>query len=374
MRIKSCIKLPRFALTLGLLLSFCLTAPGGALAAPDAEAILRELESLPQAEREKKLIEGAKKEGSVIWYTTDAPRATQILFKAFTEKYPFVKPQFVRSKSRELLDRITSEVRADRHLFDLAKTSTETFPMYPAEQVFANYNSPAKAELPANMKGDRWASLFTFIRAMGYNTNMVKKEDLPKTWEDLLDPKWEGRILFDQSSLPEVATLYTRWGKGKASAFLDQLGTSGNLQLRKGRSAIAQLLVAGEAPLAVTIYPYKINGLKKKGAPVDWTLLDPTPAIMQPLSIARHAPHPYSAALLYDFLLSQEGQEVYARMGRAPANPNVEASAPQMKAAIRDSRLLLLGVLSESPETAAINPDEIAKALDEKIVKKAFKK
>jgi iron(III) transport system substrate-binding protein len=346
-----------------------LSAPVHAQDASDAEPLFKKLESMAPADREKTLIEGAKKEGAVVWYSTDSPRATQDVFKAFTDKYPFIKPGFIRGKSQDILDRITTEARAGRRLFDVAKTSTETFGLYPVD-VFASYNSPIKAGLPDNMKGERWASIFTFVRALGYNTNMLKEQDLPKNWEDLLDSKWKGKILFDPSSLPEVMALYERWGMQKASDYFDRLGTSGNLQIRDGRTVITQLISAGEAPLGVTVYPYDVEMLKSKGAPIDWALIDPSPGLLQPTSIARYAPHPYSAALLYDFILSAEGgQKVYAKMGRVPADPNVESKGHREQAAIKDTRMVFN---SEGPGSTVAEDSE--KILNEKILNKAFKK
>jgi iron(III) transport system substrate-binding protein len=360
----------RLALTLGLMCGIGFVTPSLAQDVPDAEPFFKKLETLAPAEREKALIEGAKKEGTVVWYSTDSPRATQDVFKSFTAKYPFLKPGFIRAKSQDVLDRITTESRAGRHLFDVVKSSTETFGMYPVADVFAAYNSPVKAALPDNMKGERWASIFTFVRAMAYNTNMLKEQDLPKTWVDLLDPKWKGKILFDPSSLPEVMTLYSRWGKDKTAEYLDKLGSSGNLQLRDGRTVITQLISAGEVPLGVTAYPYDVEALKAKGAPIDWALLDPSPGLLQPTSIARFAPHPYSAALLYDFILSADGgQKVYANMGRVPADPNVQSKGRREQAAISDPRMVFN---SEGPGSTLADDSE--KMLDEKILKKAFKK
>lgn len=169
--------------------AWSIPSPAWAQGKPDAQSILKKLEGLPQAEREKRLIEGAKKEGEVVWYTIDAPKPTQIVYKAFRKKYPFVKTQFIRAKSRAILDRVLTETRAGKHLFDLAKTSTETFNYYPVKKLFAAYNSPAKDNVPKSMKGERWASIFTFIRAIGYNSDQLKRADLPKTWEELLDPR-----------------------------------------------------------------------------------------------------------------------------------------------------------------------------------------
>jgi iron(III) transport system substrate-binding protein len=352
-------------LWLALAAAVGLAKPAVAIAGADSETLWKGLESLSSADREKTLIDGAKKEGSVVWYTTDGPTPTQEVLKAFSKKYPFVKPGFIRAKSQDVLDRIKTEARAGRNLFDIAKTSSETFGMYPVE-VFAAYNSPEKAAIPMNMRGQRWASVFTFVRGIGYNTNLLKPTDLPKTWEDLLDSRWKGKILFDPSSLPEVMTLYSRWGMDKTAAYLDKLGNSGNLQLRDGRTTITQLLSAGEAPLGVTVYPYDVEALKRKGAPIDWALIDPTPGLLQPISISSNAPHPYSAALLYDFLLSDDGQKAYAAMGRTPANPKIESSGHREQAAVNDPRLVFSG------EMEGRDTDALENMLNEKIVKKAF--
>jgi iron(III) transport system substrate-binding protein len=343
--------------------------PAHAQGAPDAQSLLKALESLPAAEREKKLVEGARKEGKVVWYTVDAPKTNQILASAFQKKYPFIEAQYIRDKGRAIADRILTEKRANRYMFDLATTSTETYNLYPSEEVFADYNSPAKSQIPDTMKAERWASLFTFIRTIGYNTAMIKEQDVPKTWEDLLDPRWKGKIMFDESSLAEVAALYKRWGKDKATDYFDKLGRSGNLQIQRGRNVMAQLLAAGEAPLAVTIYAYEMEELKQKKAPVEWALLDATPGLLQITSVGRRAPNPYSAALYYDFLLGPDGQKIFSDMQRVPANPQVKAPMARMDAAIQDPRFVL-----DTPEATGAIGEASLKLLDEKILKANFEK
>jgi iron(III) transport system substrate-binding protein len=357
------------AVLAGLTVICGLSRPVQAQNAPDAQSILKALESLPAAEREKVLIEGAKKEGRVVWYTVDAPKTNEILINAFGKKYPFIEVQFIRGKSRAIVDRVLNETRANRYLFDLATTTTETFNLYPVEKVFAQYTSPAKNGIPQSRRGERWASAFIFVRTLGYNTNMVKAEDVPKTWEDLLDPRWKGKIMFDESSLNEVSTLYRKWGKEKATAYLDKLGKSGNLQIQRGRNVMSQLLAAGEAPLAVTIYAYEIEELKEKHAPVEWALIDPSPGVLQIMSVGRRAPHPYSAALLYDFVLGPDGQKIYADMHRVPANPQVKGKVARMDETLNDPRFVL-----ENPDTTGAMGDESLILLDEKILRVSFEK
>jgi iron(III) transport system substrate-binding protein len=351
------------AVVVGSMGAWGLAPPAHAQNTPDAQSILNALESLPEAEREKILVEGAKKEKKVVWYTVDSPRTNEILTDAFRKKYPFIEVQFIRGKSRAIVDRIMNETRANRYIFDLATTSNETFNLYPVEQVFAHYNSPAKDSIPQARRADRWASAFIFVRTLGYNTSLVKAEDVPKTWDDLLDPKWKGKIMFDESSLPEVSTLYRKWGKEKATAYLEKLGKSGNLQIQRGRNVMSQLLAAGEAPLAVTIYAYEIEQLKQKQAPVEWALIDPSPGVLQIMSVGRRAPHPYSAALLYDFVLGPDGQKIFAAMNRVPANPQVKGKFARMDATVDDPRFAL-----ETPD-AALTENEALNLLDEKILK-----
>ena len=350
---------------IGTIALLAIVAPSHVRAADDAEAFFASLRPLSSAEREAKLLAGAKKEGSVVWYTTDGPQPTQQILRAFAKKYPGVKPEFIRGKSREIADRITSEARAGRDFFDLAKTSTETFNMY-QDTIFARYDSPTKEEIPNSMKDEKWASLFTFVRALGYNSKLVKSADLPRTWEALLDPKWKGKILFDESSLAEVGALYARWGRDRTADYLEKLGASGNLQVRTGRTTMSQMLAAGEAPLAVTVYPYDIENLKSKGAPVEWDLLDHNPGLMQPTSISRKPAHPHAAALLYDYLMSKEGQEVYAAMGRTPANPNAAVKNEREKHAVQDPRVVFEEL------TVGGAPEDSTRLLDEKILRRSF--
>jgi iron(III) transport system substrate-binding protein len=158
----------------------------------------------------------------------------------------------------------------------------------------------------------------------------VSAKDAPKSWEDLLQPKWKSEILFDESSLEEVMAMLGAWGKERTVKYLARLSQQ-NLLIRIGRDTTTQMMMAGEANLAVTTYAYNNESLRATGAPVDWVAEDLIPALIYPLTMARHAPHPYSAALFYDFLISEEGQRLIAREGRVVAHPKVEPIYPRMK-------------------------------------------
>ena len=125
-------------------------------------------------------------------------------------------------------------------------------------------------------------------------------------------------------------SLIAAWGKQKATEYFTRLSQQ-QLLIRVGRDTITQMMMAGEAPLAVTTYGYNSESLKAQNAPIDWVAQDLIPALMYPLTMARNAPHPYSAALFYDFLLSEQGQQLIAREGRVVAHPKVEPIYPRMK-------------------------------------------
>ena len=168
------------------------------------------------------------------------------------------------------------------------------------------------------------------FRVFSFNQRKVSAKDAPKSWQDLLAPRWKNEILFDESSLEEVMALLAAWGKDKTLSYLTKLSQQ-NLAIRIGRDTTTQMMMAGEAHLAVTTYAYNNEGLRAANAPVDWVAEDLIPTLIYPLTMARHAPHPYSAALFYDFLISEEGQRLIAREGRVVAHPKVEPIYPRMK-------------------------------------------
>jgi iron(III) transport system substrate-binding protein len=124
--------------------------------------------------------------------------------------------------------------------------------------------------------------------------------------------------------------LLTAWGKEKTVSYLTRLSQQ-QLLIRIGRDTVTQMMMAGEAHLAVTTYAYNNESLRASNAPVDWVAQDLIPTLIYPLTLARNAPHPYSAALFYDFLISEEGQRLIAKEGRVVAHPKVEPIYPRMK-------------------------------------------
>jgi len=300
------------------------------MGAPTAEEVWRALEKLPTVEREKKLVEGAKKEGEMVWYTNSGIENATRYIQAFKKRYPFINANFWRSKTRQVTQRIVSEANAGRHLVDVIKPSTDLLPILLDKNLIGRYDTPLRAIYPTHAKPAFYTNMNYAFRVFAFNPRTVSRKDAPNSWEDLLQPKWKGEILFDESSLEEVMALLGAWGKDKTVNYLTKLSQQ-QLLIRIGRDTTTQMMMAGEAHLAVTTYAYNNESLRANNAPIDWVAEDLIPTLVYPLTMARNAPHPYSAALFYDFLISEEGQRLIAREGRVVAHPKVEPIYPRMK-------------------------------------------
>jgi ABC-type Fe3+ transport system substrate-binding protein len=294
------------------------------------EDIWKSLENLSVAERQKELIEGAKGENEMVWYTNTGLANASRYIQAFQQAYPFTHPKVWRGKTRQVTQRVIAEANAGRNLVDVIKPSTDLLPVLLEKNLLGRYETPVRAVYPPHAKATYFTNMNYAFRVFGYNPRKVARTEVPKTWEDLLQPRWKGQILFDESSLEEVMALLAAWGREKTVNYFTRLSQQ-QLLIRVGRDTTTQMMMAGEAPLAVTTYAYNNESLRAQNAPVDWVAEDLIPALMYPLTMSRNAPHPYSAALFYDFLLSEPGQKLIAREGRVVADPKVNPIYSRMK-------------------------------------------
>ncbi len=322
----------RFSLKLAAIAVAMLTtlAAGNFAMAQTSEDLWKSLEKLPAAEREKKLLEGAKKEGEMVWYTNSGIENATRYIQGFKKKYPSINANFWRSKTRQVTQRIVAEANAGKHLVDVIKPSTDLLPILLERNLIGKYDTPLRAIYPAHAKSPFYTNMNYAFRVFAFNPRKVNAKDAPKSWDDLLQPRWKNEILFDESSLEEVMAMLGAWGKDRTVNYLTRL-TQQNLMIRVGRDTTTQMMMAGEGNLAVTTYAYNNEGLRAANAPVDWVAEDLIPALIYPLTLARNAPHPHAAALFYDYLISEEGQRLIAREGRVVAHPKVEPIYPRMK-------------------------------------------
>lgn len=295
------------------------------LVAPLAAAQGADILSYQGPDREKRLVEQAKKEGTVTVYTSLAPTESQPMAEAFEKKYG-IKVDLWRSQSERVVQRVVSEAKAGRNTVDVIATNGPEMEALAREKVLTTYFTPHAADLPAASipRHRLWMPDRLQFFVVGYNTNQVKREDLPKTLKGFLDPKWKGKLAIEAGDAEWMATLVKKWGEADGMAFFRQLSEM-RPQVRKGHPLLAQLVSAGEIAVCLTAYSANVETLKRKGAPIDYAPID---AIARPqgLGIARNAPHRAAALLYADFVLSAEdGQKLYESMGRPPVNRKVKS-------------------------------------------------
>ena len=288
--------------------------------------------SVAQDSHTQKLIDGAKKEGALVWYMSASIEDAKAILLAFNKKYPFLKTDFFRAGSARLFNRIMNEARAGKVLFDLvAVRGLETHQLVKAG-LLQPYVSPESAAYPAGFKDSKgyWVDYFDSYNVIGYNTQLVARDQAPKSWEDLLDPKWKGKIALDEENFSWYGAMTQKWGTEKTQRYMRALAKQ-DIQLRNGQTLIAQLMAAGEFSVAMVL-AHRIEKMKEQGAPVEWvTTLDPVTASLHPIGIAAKAPHPNAAKLFVDFILSKDGQQLLLSIERTPARPGIDTKMEARK-------------------------------------------
>jgi len=277
------------------------------------------------ADRDARLIERAKAEGSVVLYTSLAPTESKPLAEAFEKKYG-IKVELWRALSDKVVQRVITEAQAKRNTVDVIETNGPEMEMLAREKLLAEVHSPFIADLPpeAIPAHRTWYPDRLNFFVVGYNTAKVQRAEIPATYEGFADPKWKGRIGIEATDAEWMATLIKTWGEAKGMDFFRKLSAM-KPDVRKGHVLLAELVAAGEVPVGLTMYNSNIVSLKRKGAPIDFVPVQPVAARPQGIGAARQAPHPHAALLFIDFVLSPEGQRLFESMGRVPASTKVKS-------------------------------------------------
>ena len=196
------------------------------------------------------LIEGAKKEGQIVWYATLNISDSNALLNRFNQKYPFIKTELLRAGSEQLLNRILTEDSAGRSAMDLVNLTTIN--ALKRRNLLQAYRSAEFAAYPQQFKDadHYWATLYNIYYVIGYNPKMVDVRDAPRSWDDFLDPKWKGKIGMDQEEYEWYAATLSYWGREKAQKFHRALAKQG-IHWNRGHTMISQLMAAGEFPLGI---------------------------------------------------------------------------------------------------------------------------
>jgi iron(III) transport system substrate-binding protein len=293
------------------------------LVAP-ADAGQASLANYDGPDRMVRIAAAAKKEGALTLYTTIAEKDLPTLLKPFEAKYG-VKVTVWRAGTDSVLQRTVAEASAKRYDADVIHFGSPEMEALSREKILLPVTSPVHKDLqPGSVAPHReWAATLLSVWVQVYNTKLVKKENLPKNYKDLLDPKWKGKLGIEAKDQDWFASVVDVMGGGEAGLkfFRDLVAVNG-ISVRKGHTLLNNMVISGEVPLALTVYNYMPEQAKKKGAPVDWFTLDPAIARSNAVGITRNARHPNAALLFYEYLLG-EGQQYFVSMDYVPTNIRV---------------------------------------------------
>jgi len=272
---------------------------------------------------DEKTIELAKKEGRVSFYTSMGADESKMVADAFQAKYPGIKVEITRLGSEKLLQRILNEKRAGSHLVDAVTNSGMEIQMLGRAKMLARHITPEFSSfLPESRDATwGWADMYSNIRLVAYNTQMVPKDKIPHRYEDLLEPMWKGQIGFPEGQFSWFATMLKVMGEANGRKFFQGLARQ-NLNYRNSQNLVTQFVSAGEFSLGF-VYDTQVLRFKKRGAPID---IAPLPFITQnihPLALSAQAPHPNAAKVYIDYVLSKEGQTFIKNMGRVTSRSDI---------------------------------------------------
>lgn len=300
-------------------------------------ATVEDIALLNRPDRQKILEEGAKKEGKLVWYTPlIVNQAVRPLKEVFEKKYPFMKVDFHRANSRGLVQKWLAENSAKRFEADVVGGS-EVTTLGKKAGLLARLYSPALRDYPAEMRDAQgyWSTTNLYFMTLAYNTRRIKPGEAPKSYEELLQPRWKGRMAWHLGSNTGaplfIGNIVSTMGEKNGTAYLQNLAKQSVIAATASARGIVDLVVAGEYDIAINIFNNHAEISKDAGAPVDWQPLEPVPSPMGTTGVAKNAPRPHAAMLFTDFLLSEEGQRVFQQADYLPAHPKVKAKTPELK-------------------------------------------
>ena len=285
-----------------------------------------------------KIVDAAKKEGQVVWYTTlIVDQLVRPVSAAFEKKYPGVRVSYVRNNSTETAVKIINESKAGKmqaDLFDGTNTST----VLKKVNLVEAWKPDSAKDWPADVADPQgyWVATNVYVLTPGFNTEMVKKGTEPKVFDDLLDPKWKGKMVWNGSVSTSggpgfIGNVLHTMGEEKGMAYLTKLSAQKIVNLDVSARQVLDQVIAGEYPIGLQIFNHHTVISAKKGAPSDWIKMEPATVVLQVASVAKGAQHPNAAKLLLDYLVSDEGQAFFRDADYLPASPTVAAPDPTLK-------------------------------------------
>ena len=290
------------------------------------------------AQTYEQLIAGAKKEGRLILYASATAPQLQMYFAAFNKKYPFIKTEFFRTGKQALLSKVLLEEQAKQRIADVIHTSVIETSIMKKRGALSKYVPLEAAAYPAQYKDPEglWTSAYASGTLLGFNSRQLKRAEAPKTYEDLVNPRWKNAIAVDNTKIEWFSMLLKLKGRG----FLEKLAAQ-NGPVMAGNTNLLNLLAAGEFAIMAGVYEYSVDNLKTKGAPVDWIGLEPVITYTVAASLPSQPAHPFAAKLFIEWLLTKEGQEVINQYGRVPIRDDIDSKYGKI---LKQHKLLMTDV------------------------------
>jgi len=291
------------------------------------------------ADREKILLEGAKREGQLTFYNSHTWFRTFV--KDFEKKYPFIKVAEWRNDSKNIIRRVMEEFKAGRFLVDVVETTPEVMGVLRNDGVFQEFYSPEARYYPDDVKAKGKNGLYYLgdretYNSLGFNTQLIAAADAPRAMRDLLDPKWKGKMAIAGTStgVRWIGNILDTLGR----SFLDRFAEQEVRVQDMAAAALAGLVVSGEVPLSPTIFDANVTVAKQKGAPIEWRPLEPVVTTVGYSGLTVKAPNPHAALLFLDYLHSKEGQQGIMKGGLWSPREDIGTTEQKFKKTYLDEK------------------------------------
>lgn len=292
-------------------------------------------------DRSERLMRGAKAEGTVIVYGSAPIEDMSHVFTAFEEKHG-VKVRYWRAGPQEVIRRTQTEYQAGRHDVDIIQANGPTMEALRRENLFQKVLSPAHKDLLSQAVPEHreWVGERLNIIIGAYNTKAVPAGQIPTSYEGFKDPRWKGKLAVEATDYDWFATVVAAMGEEKGIALFKEIASINGLSVRKGHTLLTTLVAAGEVPVSLNVFTYKVDQLVKNGAPIAPLNIAPAVGRVNGIAAMRRPSHPNAALLYYDFMLTG-AQKVLAERDFTPTNQRVQALPPELKLQFVDPATLL---------------------------------
>jgi iron(III) transport system substrate-binding protein len=264
--------------------------------------------------RRQRLIEGAKREGTLTFYTSIPEKDMSVLAADFEKRYG-VKVNVWRASTVKVVQRLMAEKQANRWDFDAVDISGPEMEILYGEKLLQEVDSDLHRELlPETLMPHRgWAPQFLSVFVQAYNTNALKRPDLPKSYEDLLQPRWKGMLGVEANDHDWYCGLLKHMGPERGARLFSDLVEKNGWSVRQGHTLLTNMVASGEVPLGLTVYSYMVDQARARGAPIDWFAIEPLIGRSNGIGVSRRPPHPHAALLFYEYMIG-EAQPQMVRM------------------------------------------------------------